>query len=760
MMSVLGIDGLYANFKQNEILCNCGTSYCYLCGSEIEQHGGDHFTDPRGCPRYYRRGDPRVRWDEVVSPTDTPSDDDQLENELHAGIDESADHNARHVEPLNPSASDQWRLAANHLEEAYRMGRIEGDGIERGYGPWYNLWMEILIRGARHMLAMLSNGIGSEAPTQEQRMENVHRRMRFAHNGLLFRFALSRIRRHLGVDFELPGGNDAYALLEPFSRRLRFQPGAVPNDYDERQQEWVTLRKVIQDQLHVQHPEQHLLRTAWEGLQNYRTIWARALLQPVSDLLLILERNWKRDNFTLADSADLRNGRNLLQERLRTLSNEAQTNAMFRNLGDEPRTICEIAELFANRLFEDDGSTSTINWETQDINRRAEYCFSRTWSYEIMDTMEIETANLNQARPEAIPGRFGELYPNIVAMNNAAENFLAQPDIPDGISDHHLANFRRILNIYTRRIGEPDAQGNLNTDILAGDGPLGSIFFYMLHVMERIINQNVDRHVSQRSSISSNANNAVREDRALIDNEYIAALSARAELDGPLSPMTNFTLQLLAPLRRLLVRMDEPGRWDNATNQQDFDQLREWLWRYDAGTLEEPGWPTRAGNRRLMRVWARRYPGAVDDPAINPARTARERDREELCDELNEVAVLTAHLSDSTYVRGFEQRIHQTRRDLWQDFTNDPPQIFTDLISFLQRLRTASDYHALPLELQSGQARVQMEHYNTRLRQFDVRNSAVGDLRDFPRLWDIWNRVTNYGTSPAPTRSSHHSDPA
>jgi hypothetical protein len=270
----------FANhIRSNEITCPCGTHYFHICGQQIEAGGGDPFEDRRGCPRFNWRKDPGVQYDD---PDLNPENLD-----------------AHHFEALSRSASQQWMDASAQIEAADIQGRTNQAGdFQLGLEPneqedWYNDWMKRLLIAARHMSTMLSNGID---------FGGVH-----ATN---FRFALDRLRRRFGEDFQLPGGNKSYRLLALYSRALRFQHGAVPNEHDVRQQEWTSFREVVEDQLNVQYPLGYLPEASSQSAGELRrAMWARSLLEPVLVMLTVIARSdldYRRTTFTLPDSATLR----------------------------------------------------------------------------------------------------------------------------------------------------------------------------------------------------------------------------------------------------------------------------------------------------------------------------------------------------------------------------------------------------------------------------------------------------------------------
>jgi hypothetical protein len=155
--------------------------------------------------------------------------------------------------------------------------------------------------------------------------------------------------------------------------------------------------------------------------------------------------------------------------------------------------------------------------------------------------------------------------------------------------------------------------------IVLEDGPLRPLFFQACHMMNEIEDFLHDVRPSPRSSVSSNTDNTIREDRTFIEEEHLAALeAARGE-----SPDANsaFILNVLRHFRRILQRMDEPGQYGSHINQEDFDWLNDQYRRHhlDLLVLDYPDLDNYEDFRRIARALARRMPYAARNIEINPA---------------------------------------------------------------------------------------------------------------------------------------------
>ena len=225
------------------------------------------------------------------------------------------------------------------------------------------------------------------------------------------------------------------------------------------------------------------------------------------------------------------------------------------------------------------------------------------------------------------------------------------------ITPHDLLLIRRVLRPQLGTRGDPeDADGEIFY-ILPGTGPLGSVFFRALEFMSDVNNALVDRQPSERSSVSLNADNTFREDRTFIEDELESYLLAQVENPGPSTAREQFNIGLLRSFRRILIRLDEPGRYNVVENQQDFDWLNEHLMRFQLrlDVADFPGWTTFPRHRQILRIMARRIPDAATDADINPAGAQRARNLEILQTRLREVEGLAADVTDSIFVRGFTE---------------------------------------------------------------------------------------------------------
>jgi hypothetical protein len=385
-------------------------------------------------------------------------------------------------------------------DEEFRIRRRGGYqlGIAQR-GEFYNTWMQRLVVAARHLLIMLHNGIPHGGSTPEERTERLHRRICFEHHGLYFRYDLMVLQRALGEDAEIPGGNDLYEALSPYSRPLRFQSNAVPGMFFDRRAEWTRFRAVVEHQLGIQYPQIHLLETL-DANEHRRGMWIRVLLEPVSRMLAIFERHCVTTFCSLSDSASLRNELETLRGALRSLGEQPYGTQEFRNSGGEQNAVYEMADLFANGLLTDDNYYEE-EWSN---NVSGDYHFTMIWAKDIMDAIEVGQENLYLNRPQDMPERVPELYRELNGFSSILENVITNPEGARGISDHNLGDVRRRLARYT------EVQENGFVQIATGTGTLRPFFLRMAEVMQLIDRDNVDRNISPRSSVSSNAKCARR----------------------------------------------------------------------------------------------------------------------------------------------------------------------------------------------------------------------------------------------------------
>ena len=299
---------------------------------------------------------------------------------------EPVNHDAAENEPFdNANISDEWRAATDRVTTAEEDGRIRrgGDyqlGLAGDEQDLYNQHMQRLLIAASHMLTMLGNGIDFGGATLHARTSSVNRRIRFSHHGANFRFSWNQVRQRLGNDFELPGGNESYRLLAPYSHPLRFQEGAVPHDYDTRADEWNQFRRIMEDQVNVQYPLSNFLTALSANAgDTHLAISTRSLLEPILTMIPVLERqvlSWTRP-FTLPDSATLRAQLNILHARLQALDFEPGGIAEFRDFGPEQSAVLDIADLFANRLLRDEAEQEgRADWMNEPDPERAEHLFA------------------------------------------------------------------------------------------------------------------------------------------------------------------------------------------------------------------------------------------------------------------------------------------------------------------------------------------------------------------------------------------------
>lgn len=587
--------------------------------------------------------------------------------------------------------------------------------------------------------------MGLEGNHADERLHCLMRRIRFTHHVLNLRFALVRLRLSQGDSFELPGGNDSFDLLEPYSRSLQFQKDAVPMDPTARDRDWIDLFNVIEDQLQVQNPTTYLLdaQTRHAAAELRRATWTRSLLEPVFQMLPIVGRYRFAvpENFTLPDSAMLRALMNELQDKLQKLRDEPGGTISFALLNRESKAVLDIATLFAYNLLEDGAEPQptppTIGWADQADHWSADQVFAGVWAGNLLHTIRADMNHTDRRVPDDMPGRIPELHRLLTALQATISDFDRHPDPPAGISDHHLINARRIGfdNIFTA-VGEEDYQ------IDPGNGDLRSIFFRAYSVLNNTDEILADRQVSARSSVSSNTDNTIREDRSFIEEQCNTALEDVRQ--NGLYPERKFILLLLDGLRRILQRMDEPGQHSDQRNQKQFDSLYRKHRQYELDLLPaDEAFSLEPAVRRIARVMARRMPEALRIAEINPAGREREENLQVLTARLREVEGLVEGLSDSTCVRGYQECLRQ-HEGLWLIESRRPPDMQA-LQDFLEALRDAQEVEDLPdillSPLSSERAR---EQFRKALRRFDFNRTIVGDLKTFRRLAQIYLIVCNW----------------
>ena len=549
---------------------------------------------------------------------------------------ESVNHDAVNFENFeNGNVSDEWRAAADRMSTADEDCRIRrgGDfqlGLAGDEQIWYNQHMKRLLIAARHMFTMLGNGIDFGGATLRARTASVNRRIRFSYHGVNFRFALHQLRQRLGEDFELPGGNESYRLLVPYSRVIRFQEGAVPNDVDTRATEWIRLHRIMEDQVNVRYPLSYFptaLRSSPSDIRQ--AMWTQSLLEPILTMIPVLERHIVAlvRPFTILDGAILRAQLQTLHARPQALDAEPGSSTAFRDLDPEQNAVLDTADLFANRLLRDaEEQEYPVDWMNQPDPGRAEHLFAGRWCYEILSTIWYDTRNMNRLDTPNLPPRIPQLHRLLTALQAAVEDFARQPDAPTGISHHHLLNLRHILAPHL----DPDEEDPEHAAILAPDGPLRPISFRAFQLINDIDNAMRDVQPSPRSSVSSNADNTIREDRALIKEEHLAAVEAA--MAGSSDPTSTLILDILRHFRRILKRMDEPGLYGTHRNQEDFDWLNDQYRRHHAVLLvvDHPDLDNNEDFRRIARALARRMPYAARNIEINSAGPGRRRNLRQL----------------------------------------------------------------------------------------------------------------------------------
>ena len=604
--------------------------------------------------------------------------------------------------------------------------RIQSRGNYQLGGDFYNAWMQRLVVAARHMVIMLHNGLPYGGNTSEERVERLHRRIRFEHHGLYFRYGLMVVRRALGEDVEIPGGNDLYESLSPYSRPLRFRHNAVPDMFVDRSAEWTRFRAVVEDQLRIQYSQIHVLETL-DANEHQRGTWTRALLEPVSRMLTIFERRWDTEAFSLSDSASLRNELETLRETLRSLNEQPDRTQEFRESGSEQRAVHDMAELFANRLL-GYGNDYVDEWSDDAIG---DYRFTMIWAEDIIDAIDVEQANLYLTHPHDLPERVPELYRELNGFLRIVMNVITNPEGAPGISNHNLGDLRRRLAHYT------EVQENGFVQITTGTGPLRPLFLRMAQVMQRIDRDNVDRIISARSSVSSNADNVLEEDIQLIDNEYTTALQNAAR--GEHNLLFGVQIDILEALRRVGARLAQPNRLPTDRNQEDFDSLQRQVIARRSGRLQ--AWAGSENEGRIARIMQRMVDRALDNREINrnPARQRRAENLRPLRHRLQEADVLVRDRDDPVYVTAFHQALTMDV-DRWQAIGGSTDDGI-HLLEFLHNLGQAALWHALPPQLRGEEILDRLHDQRVLADRFDVENTVIGTLRNFPRLFGIWEIV-------------------
>ena len=696
----------------NEIRCPCGQIYCYLCGTAVEVPS-NHWSNPAGCARFTRDGEP-TQWDDwYFNP----------EN-----------HDSHHFEPLNAGRGHHWRDIADRAAEVDREHRIDRHG-DYGLGQDNNIWMQRIVIAARHLASMLHNGIDRGAISLEDRLLNVYRRIRFEHHGMYFLYGL-RILRAQDDDVALPGGNEMYEALKPYARRLRFFPWATPWLSNDRQQEWVRFRALVEDQVHVRYSIKHLALMMGRD-ERKRAIWTQALLNPVIIMLNVFERSNHRTIFTLAESAILRGAMKELSRSLRAL--EAQVNGIqaFLQLGEEQRKVVNIAELFASSLLTD-ARQYTFNWSA---SSRGEYQFTSTWTEHITESIIAETNHFNGSRLRDMPERLPELYLQLSAFEQFLRDVLSNDELARGISDHNLLDLQRRLTHYMELKDDGTEEGRLQFS--PGSGPLRPIFVRLTEVLRRMDQANNGRHISARSSISSSADFSSQEELELANRLHVEVLQqhvAIAEDEDPPTARSQLTLDVVASLVRVAQRIVHPRQHDRARNQADFDMLTRVVNCRILGVALQPEWGSDPLERRLIRAVRRTMDANSGNVEINPDYAQRRTDLRTLREELEAAERELQNFDDTVYVEGLRQCLY-IHHELWAASERQSP---VSLLEYLEELSRAARYHALPAQLRGEPALVAMDSYQASLARFNTGIFAIGPFVIFDRLLRVLRYVTEW----------------
>lgn len=742
----------------NAIPCPCGTCYCFICGAvlpDIEGAGG-HFV-LGGCPRFHTREDPRAHWDPTVtSPIGSlqPSDDAPEpvaipQWEFDSGRLDFANYDTNGLESLLPRiVSEKWQAATERIgiepfnPERIAVDQAQGDSEK----AWFQGWITRLMIAANNMFTMIANGLEFGGATADAREACVLRRLRFAHHALTFRFVWTRLRLRFGEDFELPGCIASYELLVPYSRALRFLQGAVPNDLDVRIHEWKQLFDFVEDQLSVQYPTTYLLDASRSGrAQVNRAAWIRSLLEPIRAMLPALRRYTSPATkaFSLPDSATLRTKIGEIRERLHQLGQQHGA-AAFSMYDAEQQWVYRVAELFAHRLLEDEGDATlpqrALGWAETPSRDNAQDIFAGVWANDILDAIDADVANLNRRSTNEMPERIPELYRTLSALRAAVDSYNEEPNPPSGISAHRLANIRRLAYSHLVWHGPPDADGNRDWRIVPGEGPLRAIFFRAYTTMNFIDERLGDDRARQRSSVNSLMDNTLSEDINFANHQLIAFLGS-PRLTSNVSRRHTFIIDVLERFRNILLRMEQPGQLLGVSNQEDFDWLHDQLRRHKLDLLEVEGldvvndveW------RRIVRALARRLPEAEISIEINPAGPNRRLNLEAVAMALRSVDGLTEGLPDGLYIRALQEWIRDYE-ELWRVNGSCPPDMQA-LQEFLEALRNAGDFQALPQAFHGEAARESARQFRHATRRFNFHDSVLGDLGTWLRLAQVYGRV-------------------
>lgn len=659
---------------------------------------------------------------------------------------DSDNHDTHYFEPLRPGGDARWRNAAARIAEVdaeYRVRRGGDWGLEEPADGFASKELQRMVIAARHLVSMLQNGIEYGGASNSERVQSVYRRLRFEHHGLLFRFALLVLRQDLGEEWVIPGGNDAYEEVSHYCRRLTFQDSAVPLLLNSRRADWRCLLNVVEDQLNVQWPAPYLASTPRDSGDHQRAIWSRALLEPVRAMLQVFESNFEHQR-SLWQIVLLRNHLRTLQASLRSFASQEHGIDGFRSLGEEQVALYEIADLFANRLLEDDDSTEEV-WGRDDAGI---FQFEVTWAEQLQTAIAREAANLNLLHPHMAPGRTPELYRTLTPFAVALGNVLNQPDGMTGISDRSLESLRRRIGPYIDESVSADGVEfrNINT----GNGPLKPHFLRMVEAMEMILeepgNIDGDRATSARSSQSTNADNVLEDDVQLIDSDLQTMLRRAVNSEREFretAPDMNMTIDVLERLSRLGRRLRNRPHERNGPIQEDFDHLHVLDVDRQAGRGLQWDWGTNSlREAHTARIMHRMVKRAAENPSTNPDGAARRRDLETVMGHLREPDILLAGASDAAYLEALRQQL-RVDDELWQrgrlqTRTGDALDAWLTRLCKLvfDRMRA----HGLPEALRGERLALDIREGQDAVREFDHTSTLVGAL-EFERLMRIRQAV-------------------
>jgi hypothetical protein len=194
----------------------------------------------------------------------------------------------------------------------------------------------------------------------------------------------------------------------------------------------------------------------------------------------------------------------LLQDKLFALDTEHGGFEVFQDLGDEQSAIIDIADLFATRLLEDEDRAYIANWAEQEGTERAEHLFAGSWTYEIHDTLLIDSINWNGPSLDAMPRRIPELARVLRVIFETVQRLTRRGNVLPAITDHDLLNIKRILDPHMGSRYDPDDADRELYFILLGTGALRPVFFRAFQIMSDIDEALENREPSPRSSASSN----------------------------------------------------------------------------------------------------------------------------------------------------------------------------------------------------------------------------------------------------------------